>query len=180
MDRTETFPLGSKQPRPCTLTASPMATRGKAFELYLRGPRQELLDALGEWGKPRADDRYALKWASAVAWVGPAGAVLHIPPSASDDEVRQLLEAAGGSARRRGWGVADGSGESLLPGNDAIWERFLRARNAPVKEAEKKRLTFSHSYLLFLVAMVVLGGIGIVVLRVVIGRFLHDAFSPPE
>jgi hypothetical protein len=158
-----------------------MATRGRAFDLYLRGPREELLSTLGEWGKPRADDRFALKWARAVAWVGPAGAVVTIPTSASDDDVRELLNAAGESARRRGWGVADGSGESVLPMKDALWERFLSARNAPVKEAEKKpRLSFKQSYLLFLVALVVLGGIGIVILRAVLSRFLHDAFAPSE
>jgi hypothetical protein len=158
-----------------------MATRGKAFDLYLRGPREELLSALGEWGKARADDRFALKWASAVAWVGPAGAVVTIPTSAGDDDVRQLLNAAGESARRRGWGVADGSGESVLPMNDALWERFATARNAPVKEEDKKpRFTFKQGYLLFLLGLVVFGGIGILILRAVLSRFLHDAFSPSE
>jgi hypothetical protein len=157
-----------------------MATRGKAFELYLRGPRDELLAALGEWGKPRADDRFALKWAGAVAWVGPAGAVVTVPASALDDEVRELIGAASEAARRRGWGVADGTGESVLPMKDAIWERFERARNAPERERVKLRLTPRQGYLIFLAVLVVAGGIGIVVLRAVLGRFVSEAFSPGE
>jgi hypothetical protein len=157
-----------------------MATRGKAFELYLRGPRQELLAALGEWGKPRADDRFALKWAGAVAWVGPAGAVVTVPTSARDEEVRELLSEAGEASRRRGWGVADGTGESVLPMSDAMWERFERARNAPEREQVKLRLTPRQSYLIFLAVLVVAGGIGIVVLRAVLGTFLNNAFSPGE
>jgi hypothetical protein len=150
------------------------------FELYLDAPRDELIRSLSEIGVMRpGGDRIALKWGGALASIGPKGAVLSLPTSASETEARSLFEAVGAAVRHHAWGLADGVGERVPSQADALLERFRAAALTPPphRDVQRPRLNPSQRYALFLVGMIAVGLIAIFILRSMLQSFLGSIFG---
>jgi hypothetical protein len=154
------------------------SARADPLEIYLAGAPDELRRGLVRLGKRGENGRISLR--GAMAMVGPQGAVVTVSPGVSEKEARLLFDGLVEQARERHWTLSTGGGAPLpLDTRDLL--ALLRSTEAAALAEEdakpSKELNPQQRKLVFLMVVVVVGLIGIVVLRLILKAFLHDRFG---
>ena len=108
-----------------------------SYDVFVKGAnRDALAAALGELGNATPGGTVRLRLADAMAQVGPAAAVVSIPFSADEAQVRELLQALDRLALTRDLALADSVDEDKAV---SVEHRVARFRDSRDKAVERRR-----------------------------------------